>query len=685
MNKITLHPLSVRQPTPNHSIIAHMAYLVLFAALLILLIPSPVTAKNAESPDKLKELSLEQLMNIEVDTVYGAARYEQKTTDAPSSVSIVTSADIKKFGYRTLADILRGVRGFYIRNDRNYSYVGVRGFGRTGDYNTRICVQIDGHRINDGLYDEALVGEEFALDVDLIDRVEIIRGAGSSLYGSNAFFAVINIITRKGKDVDGLEVSGSAGSYYSYKGRMTFGKTLGNGLDVVVSGSWFDSRGHRSLYYREYDSPSTNNGIARNADRENSYNFFTNLSYKDLSLQGAYVSREKIVPTGSYGVDFNNARNRTTDTLGYVNLKYEHSFTDIVDVTARLYYDRSRYKGDYIYSGVLNRDYGYSDSWGSEVVFRKKLFDNNTIVVGGEYIGYIRQDQKNYDENPYSLYLDDRRHSQKWGVFIQDEFAIHRSLSLIAGMRYDRAEKDDALSPRVGLIYKPFDKTVFKLLYGHAFRAPNAYELYYNDSGSTSKANPNLKAETIRTYEIIYEQFIGDYLRGTVTGFHYRIKNLISQTLDTSDALLVFQNVDSVNSTGVALELRARLPYGIESMASYSYQNTENRTTHQEMTNSPKHLAKANLVVPLISKKLFLAFEEQYTGRRRTMQGSYAGDYFITNVNLLGQGFVKGLEMSAGVYNLFDKRFYDPASEEHRQDMIRQDGINFRLKLTYKF
>ena len=114
-------------------------------------------------------------------------------------MTIVTAGEIKRYGYRTLADILRSVRGFFVTYDRNYDYVGVRGFGRPGDYNSRVLLLVDGHRINDNVYDTASIGTEFPVDVDLIDRMEIIPGPSSSLYGNNAFFGVINIITRKGE------------------------------------------------------------------------------------------------------------------------------------------------------------------------------------------------------------------------------------------------------------------------------------------------------------------------------------------------------------------------------------------------------------------------------------------------------------------------------------------------------
>ena len=141
-----------------------------------------------------------------VPSVFAASKYDQPLTEAPADVSIVTRAEILRYGWRTLADVLRGVRGFLVTNDRNYAYAGVRGFARTGDYNGRILLTVDGHRVNDTIYDQALLGTEGPVDLDLVERVEIVRGAGSSVYGSNAFFGVINLITRRGRDVGGVEV-----------------------------------------------------------------------------------------------------------------------------------------------------------------------------------------------------------------------------------------------------------------------------------------------------------------------------------------------------------------------------------------------------------------------------------------------------------------------------------------------
>ncbi len=132
------------------------------------------------------------------------------------------------------------MRGFYVTYDRNYSYLGIRGYGPSGDYNSRIAVMIDGHRLNDNIFDAALVGSEFPIDADLIDRVEVIRGPNSSMYVASDFLGVINIITKRGRDLQKVSVAGEAASYGSYRGRVSYGNKFSNGLELLLSSSFYD-------------------------------------------------------------------------------------------------------------------------------------------------------------------------------------------------------------------------------------------------------------------------------------------------------------------------------------------------------------------------------------------------------------------------------------------------------------
>ena len=133
------------------------------AASLLLAAAPGVAAEgtNAAPQTDLTQLSFDELANVKVATVYGASKHEQSVTEAPSYVTIITQDDIKKFGYRTLKDILNSVPGFYTTSDGAYDYIGTRGFNRPGDYGGRFLITIDGHRMNDDIFDSAAIGTEF--------------------------------------------------------------------------------------------------------------------------------------------------------------------------------------------------------------------------------------------------------------------------------------------------------------------------------------------------------------------------------------------------------------------------------------------------------------------------------------------------------------------------------------------
>ena len=650
---------------------------------------------NAQAPPQstdLFEMSMEDLMKIDVDSVYGASGYKQKVAEAPASVTIITSDEIHKYGYRTLADILSTVPGFYVSYDRNYSYLGIRGFGRPGDYNSRILLLVDGHKLNDNVYDQALIGTEFPIDVDLIDRVEVIRGPNSSLYVASAFLGVINVITKRVRNSRDLSASAELASYGTFKTRVTYTRKFRDSLEMLLSASFYDSRGQERLYFPEYDNPATNYGIARNCDGDQYRQVFASLTYHRLTLQGVYGWRDKTIPTGAFGTVFNDNGTRTIDAPGYLDLKYDHNFGRDWGYRAHLYYDHYRYDGSYVYdhsasggpSRVLNKDLGMGQRWGAEFDASKKLRGNQTLTGGLEFRDNFQQDQENYDLQPFVQYLNDRRASTIWSAFAQDSIPIRRNLVLDLGLRHDQYSTFGATTnPRVDLIYSPFEKTTLKLLYGQAFRAPNAYEMY--EYGGGSEPNPHLKPETVKTTEVVLEQDLQNNLRLTVSGYLYPIRGLISQEEGTAPGLIMYRNNGNINLQGLELALNKKFASGLEAGGSFSYQDAGNVSGGSPLTNSPHELAQAHLSVPLFHRQAFASMNVQYVSKRMTLAGNYAGGYFLPNLTFFSQKALKGWEVSASFYNVFDERYGDPGGEEHMEDILYQDGRTFRVKLGYHF
>jgi outer membrane receptor for ferrienterochelin and colicins len=644
-----------------------------------------IPARSQETPKDLGDKSLEDLMNIEVTSVYGASKFQQKITEAPSSVTVISSDQIRKYGYRTLADILRSVPGLYVNYDRNYSYVGLRGFARPGDYNTRVLILVDGHEMNDDVYGGAYIGTEFPVDVDLIERIEIIRGPGSALYGTGAFRGVINVVTKQGSDFNGVEVSASGGGLQSYQGRASYGRRFPSGLDLLLSGTDYDSKGNRRLFFPEFNSPANNNGIAQDADTDMFHSFLGAAGYRGFTLRAAYSSREKRIPTASFNTLFNDRRTLTTDTRFYFDLQYRHTFASL-ELAARVFYDRYRYDGLYVYetaaqTTVLNQDFARGEWCGFELNVSKRLFKNHRVTLGTEDRFNLKQIQGNYDLEPYTLYVFDKRSSTVPAVYAQDEFTIRKNLILSAGIRDDYYYSiGNALNPRLALIYSPTENTVVKLLYGRAFRAPNAYELYYYQ-GQTRRLRP----ETTQTTELVFERHFSSRTWVRASGFYNQISDLISQTTDPVTGHIQFTNLHGVRGKGIETELNGKRSSGWEGRLSYTLQDSHDSLSGDVLSNSPKHLAKLNLIVPVVKNAFFAGFEGQYTSRRRTVSGTDTGGFFVANLTLYTQEFSKRLQLSASVYNLLGKRYADPGADEHRQQAIPQDGRNFRIKLVYRF
>lgn len=677
---ITEEDTSMDVILPTKAGVASAAWAVIIAALMIVSIPAPAAQA---APGELTELSIEELLTVEV---YSASKFVQRSTEAPASVSVVTVEEIKVYGYRTLADILRSVRGMFVTYDRDYQYVGVRGFNRQGDFNSRILLLVDGYRVNDAVFDTASIGTEFFLDVDLIDRVEVVRGPGSSIYGSNAFFAVVNVITKRGRDFNGLEISGEAASFGTGNGRLTYGRQLNNGVDVLLSAAYLGSEG-QNLFFPDFNTPATNNGIAHGLDGETARRVYGKLAFEDFTLIAAYSERIKDVPTASFGSLFNDPRTRTTDSQAVLDLGYYKRLSERLDLSARLYYGGYFYEGTFPYDQppiIVNKERDKAEWWGTEVKVVGR-YDRHKLVVGAEFQDNFRQDLRNFDIDPSAVYTDEKHSSNRAALYFQDELTITRGLLLNAGMRYDKySTLAGTLNPRLALIYSPREATTFKLLYSTAFRAPNAYELYYASAVLGSKPGQGLKPEKITTYEFIVEHQLQPNFRFTVAAYYNEISDLINQITDT-DGLDVFRNIGQVKAKGVEFEVERAWVGDTRLRVSYAWQITRNESTGGELENSPRHLAKLNFSMPLFDNAIRTGAELQYTSSRKTLSGSSTRGYAIANLTLLSQKLAKGLEVSASCYNLFDRRYSDPGRPEHVQDVIQQDGRNFRFKLSYRF
>ena len=488
------------------------------------------------------------------------------------------------------------------------------------------------------------------------------------------------------------EVSGPLASFGTQEGRLTYSQKLKNKVGMLLSSSLYGSQGQQRLFFQEFDSPPTNNGIAQDCDYEQSEQAFAKITYGDLTVLGVYGSRLKGIPTGSFGTVFDDHRNRTIDNLGFLDISYEHSFTGGLDLSARVYYDQYDYDGHYIFNEsqtatpflVVNNDLLHAKWWGGEFKVTKTLLDKHKLTVGSEFRDDFQAYQGNYDLNPYTLYLDNRHPDTVAAGYIQDEYSIRSNLTLNVGVRYDHYSTfGGTANPRLGLIYNPWQKTTLKLLYGTAFRAPSDYELYiYNPA---QRPNPHLTPEHIQTTEIVFEQYVGNHIRFAASGYHYNIRDLISAQTAASDGLIQFMNVDSVRTKGLEGECEGKWAYGFGVGANYAFQLAQDGHTGQALTNSPRHLANLNLTGPVVPRLISAGLDLHYVSSRYTLAGNTLSGFVVPNLTIFNEPLVKGFRVSATIYNLSNTQYAYPGSVEHPEDAIYQDGRTVGLKVTYLF
>jgi len=620
--------------------------------------------------------------------VVAATRHEQTTGRAPSSVSIVTGDEIRQLGYRTLADVLRGVRGFYTTSDRSYGYLGARGFGRPSDYNSRVLLLVDGQRLNDSLYDGALLGTECPLDLDVVERVEVVRGPGSSLYGNNAFFGVVNLITRQGRDLDGVEFSGEAGSADTYKGIVSVGKKFANGIEGLASGSYYTSGGLDGLSLPGATEPGLPTEIGEGMDADAAYRGFLKLSYSSFSFEGVYGRREKTVPTASWWTIPDDDRFVIADERLSLSLRFDQDLGRDWGLAGKVGYDLYKYDGEYPYAdetlpggSYLAVDDVQGQRWGTDWMLTKTLADRHRLSLGVECVDDFQLDQEYWDPG----LGDFRSYEDRWWVeaYAQAEIEVRTNLLLNLGGRYGYNSQFGATGhPRLALVYQPVSEATLKLLYGSAYRAPNVYELYYTVTPG-NVPNPDLEPEEITTYEFVYEQALPWEVRFSSSLYRYEINDLISAT--EVEGGIRFENLNQAEAYGMEFGLEKRWKNGGLARVSYTLQEAQDGETGKVLSNCPRQIGQAQVIVPIWKDRIHTGLEVIHVDSVETESGRELDAYTLVNVTLFSRNLVKGLEVSASVYNLFDADAYFPVGAEVPYASIADEGRGFRCKLTYRF
>lgn len=622
--------------------------------------------------------SLDSLLSTPVITV---AKYWQESRFAPSSVSIIVQRDIQRFGWRTIEDVLKASAGFHIGYDRSYSYVGSRGFLRSGDYNNKILLLLDGNTINEGIYGAAPTGTDFPLNPDFIERIEIVRGPGSVIYGTGAMLAVINIITRKPLALPLVAVTGEFGSFGRKVGRIAGGNEFGNGLGFSYSGVYGDITG-QDFYYKEYDDSLTLNGQARGLDDEKFYSANVTLTYQDVALRAVAFGRKKTIPTAPFGTQF-GGKTTTADYRISTDALYESKLSFNTQLTARAYLNRYAYYGYWTYKNDISYDTTQNMWLGADVQFRWDISPEHKIVAGTEW-------KRNFQANLSVTHTVgkgfevDLPYTVSSG-YVQGESWIFPEVLVTAGARFDHySYYGDAVTPRVAIVYSPSSATSLKLLYGRAYRAPGLSEMFYADPNSHEVANDKLEPEEIGTFEAILEHQISPELNFVLSAYKFSVNDIIEQlelvdsVRNPPDTSVQYVNTMRVQSFGFEGEVGARLSNGTRAYLRLGVLHAAQNNSDDQTTNSPVATIKAGLARQFFTT-LTVAAEALWESKRTTEYQTETPDFLLVSCNLdcrLPSGLAT---LSLNVRNIFDTEYYYPAGTSLIQPAVRQDGRAFIL------
>lgn len=629
--------------------------------------------------------------------VRAASKSLLSVDEAPASTTVLSQEELRAFGWSTLAEALAGVRGFFIANDRMYSYLGVRGFAPPGDLNTRVLILWDGHAMNDVWAGQGYAARDLNVDLDEVERIEVVRGPGSALYGTGAFFAVINVVPRDSLgEANNVELTGGVGAMGSTRLHATAAYEK-DGRSVLLSAAGMRSTGAELTRLGPDGTPGAR---VEGLDGERAATGSLRARLGGLTLLAQVTAREKDVPTAPYGTVVGAEGTRVSDVRAFAEARYEKALSERTHLSLRGSFDLSRYRGYWMYtaedgSGGLTRstDAGRADWLTAEARMALKLFEGNQLTLGLEGQTQLRVEQEGFGEG--ELLPTETR--TLLSAYVLDEWRIHPRLSVSAGLRVDKYLDLDAtpFTPRLAVIAHPYAGGLTKLVAGRAFRAPNVYELYYSDNFVSQRPADKLNPETITTFELEHAHDLTDELRVTVAGYHNRIESLVVLQQEQrptpacgtpvgSEQCLVFMN-GAGETLAWGAEAGLHWQPGRFLLVDLSYSYVTLRDASQEVAEAaPAHLASGRLLVPVGNGDMRLATQAVYQSARPVGEGGEkSGEALLLGFGVSGD--YGRLRYFAGVQNLLDAKYALPLGSRLAPAPVPQYGRTFTLQLTGTF
>lgn len=638
-------------------------------------------------------------MEAEEDVVVGAAKREQSLGSVASAVTVVSGDRLRRFGYRTIAEALDGVAGMFIVNDRWSPRLGVRGLQILADFNTRILVLIDGAAINEPWNQFTGIEYDMPVSMDEIDRVEVIRGPVSSVYGTNAFFGIINIVTRSADRSPRAfgrvnlssfgannAVAGFAAGDVNRQVRGSIAGTLRFGEDVPIPAA-------------EALGEPTSSG----ADGLYSLRGSLVATYDGAFLQVRAYRNHREMPAAPYGGVIGDDRNFARDSHVMIEGGYARSFGARIDTSVRAYLNRYRFEDFIVYEPDDDnyRDIGDALWVGTEARARLAILDRGRLgLTAGTEVAHI-------ETSSLAYYVGARADGARVdtpfdtvGLYSELDAAPTSWLSLAAGVRLDvNTIFSENVSPRAALFLHRGQRHGLKLLYAEGFRNPGTYEAFFDDN-ITFLPDPDIGPESIRAYEAVLWGRPASGLDLRLSGFVWDFEDLIDTVTipfedpeDPDATRLQFQNATSGRVTGGELEASYRNLagwYGFAGAALHRVLADDEDGGTGVPPNAPLATASLGASTPLLFGLGHVSTELVFVSERQTRDEAFTADPVLRWHAAIHAPDVRGFDVTIGVRNLLGIREEVPLSEDYDRETgtlpwISGESREFYARLGHTF
>jgi outer membrane receptor protein involved in Fe transport len=567
--------------------------------------PPQTAPAAAGSPSDPFAMDLDSLINTKVTT---ASKFSEKLSDAAGVVTVVTQDELQRFGGATLLEVLERVAGLNVSSTflADSSLIVVRG-DQTRANAGHILILINGRPVREIL--EGGVSSDIleSFPIGILERIEVVKGPGSVLYGSDAFSGVINLITKKaeGKDFRASVAGGVAGERSATE-QILFER---GALNIVEGGQ---AHNWPQWGITEQALAATGKVTVQNDTlRDEGTGGYLGINYKGLSFMSSYTAQE--APSYVRGIVGDTRLKRGFSDLGYTlhaTAKWEMTFNgtysrSVMDAPDYPTIHRDSYEGDL--------------EWTNFVTFS----ENDRLTFGAVY-NHIEGLETFFGVKPNLIDAKGSRNASEG--YVQFEHRLNDEVKLIGGVQANKIGKIDVNAvPRGGILWNPSNHITMKILYGGAYNAPSLDETLLNHPGL--KGNPNLVPEKVGTLDAQVSYQTNSF-QAAVDYFHSRQTDLIIQNGAVFPAVY-YNDPIPVHFQGVEADAKYYLKHNLFLMGSILYQVNDSGPGAKNLSPSPASVDKAGISFKSPNGGTFSVFD--------AYQSKIAG--FTTTLNPPAQAF----------------------------------------------